>query len=125
MTYSEVISNFLISFPEFIEKAKLEETWWNPEKGDEPLLGVFFEDVVFPQMLESIKNKQNPELVKRLFEYFEDLIKAPVPFIREELRTSIMEAFGNDKIILRKARDLMGPESIKLSHEAEKSLGRE
>jgi hypothetical protein len=68
---------------------------------------------------------RHPQLLKRIFDFFERMALSPDNMVPELLTMETLEYLGDDKTILKKARKLMGRETLKLSHEIEKFWGRE
>lgn len=86
---------------------------------------VFFGDVLNPFLLEELSTMRNRELLQRIFNFLESMAVSGDKEVGWVLTASILERLGDDKIILERARSLMEPETLKLSHEVEKSWSRE
>ncbi len=125
LTYENVIDEFLRSLPEFKGKAEEERKWWDGEPGEEPLRYIFFGNVLHGFLVQALRTMDNPDLLKRLFAFFERMALSPDEKVPELLTTGTLEYLGDDKVILQRARKLMGWVTLKLSHDIEKGLGRE
>lgn len=123
MKYETIIQEFITSFPELKQLAQdeLNKTWHREEQ----LVHVFFGNILNKYLVEKLSSTKNDGLFKRLFEFLELMAVSDDKQVREVLTDSILEYLGDNKEILDKARSLMGSETLKLSHEVEKSWGRE
>ena len=125
LTYGNVIEEFLESFPEYREKAEEERSWWHGDVGEEPLVYIFFGNVLNESLVEELRATEHPRLLKRIFDFFERMALSPDKKVPELLTMEILEYLGDDKARLKRARKMMGRKTLKLSHEIEKFLGRE
>ena len=67
----------------------------------------------------------NPQLLGRLFDFMEKMASSADLNINNLLTDNVLEIIGDDKLLLARARKMMGPKTLELSHEIEKSWGRE
>jgi hypothetical protein len=129
LTYENIIDQFLKEFPEFKQKAEDEKEWWYPEhdedENDEPLVVIFFANVLNQFLVEALRTLDDPELLIRIFNFFERMALSPDELIPGILQAETLEYLGDDKLILERARKFMGAQTLKLSHEIEKNWGRE
>jgi hypothetical protein len=129
LTYENIIDQFLEEFPEFKQKAEEEKEWWYPEfdedENDEPLVGIFFANVLNGFLVEALRKLDNPELLICIFNFFERMALSPDELVPGILQAETLEYLGDDKLILERARKFMGTQTLKLSHEIEKNWGRE
>ena len=125
MKYLTLIEEFIRTFPKFSDIAERKRKWWEGDPEDQPLVHVFFGDIVAHYLVEELTAPKSEGLLRRLFEFLESMAISDDDQVREVLTDSILEYLGDDKKILRKARALMGSKTLKLSHEVEKSWGRE
>jgi len=76
------------------------------------------------QLLKDSDWSSNQELYL-IFDLIESLSSSGDPEAEELVAVTICERLGDEKEILRRARQLMGPTTSKLSHEVEVGWGRE
>jgi hypothetical protein len=122
MNYESIIEEFLSNFPEFQEKAMKESKWWN---GETRLVHVFFGYVLIPFLKKELICKDNSLIIERIFQFLEKMALSSDEGVKEILGVTILESLGDDRTILEKARRKMGDNTIKISREIEKGLGRE
>jgi hypothetical protein len=122
MNYDNLIQCFLETFPEFKEVATKESKWWDEEI---PLVHIFFIYVLNPYLEKEFKNTENPVLLEKIFRFLEKMAISDDEGVQEVLGVTILERLGDDKKILEMAREKMGPNTLKMSHEIEKGWGRE
>jgi hypothetical protein len=128
LTYENITDQFLKSFPEFKEKAEEDRKYWMDEtdEGEVPLDYLFFGEVLNVYLMEEgLVKVDNPQLLKRLFEFMEKMALSDDGSVIDLLRAGILEHIGDDKELLKRARTLMGEKTLKMSHEVEKGWGRE
>ena len=121
-TYKDLTTTFLNESPEFRQAAEMDDSW---QDSDGPLVGVFFARMLKEFFERELFERQKPDLVKRLFAFMERMALSKDEGIRGVLNTEILEYFGDDKELLIRARALMLPKTLSLSHKVEKSWGRE
>jgi hypothetical protein len=124
LTYENVIETFIINFPELSEGIDKERHWLQDDEYG-PLIYVFFGNVMHSFLMETISKMDNPELLNRIFNFFERMATSPDERVHDLLACEALEYLGDSKEILEKARKLMGEETLKLSHKVEISWGRE
>ena len=122
MKYDELVSELLDSVPELNKRFINEMDWTSTSKS---LPHIVFGDVLNPFLLEELSNTNNIKLLNRIFIFLETMALSEDKNIRDVLTDTVLERLGDDKEILKKARVLMGNETLKLSHDVEKHLGRE
>lgn len=126
LTYQNIIELFLKDFPEFRDKAEEDKVFWQEEEDEKPLIHVFFGDILNPFLVnEALIKTDDTALIKRLFQFMEKMSVSKDVKVQEVLGVTILEGLGDDRKILKKARKFMRPETLKMSHEIEKGLGRE
>ncbi len=122
MKYDNLITEFIVEFPELKERADKESKWWNEEV---PLVHVFFGDVLAPFLKTELISLENPRLLNRIFQFLEKMAVSYDEGVQEVLGVTILEWLGDDKKRLEIARKMMGPNTLKMSLEIESGLGRE
>ncbi|MGB8452337.1 MAG: resolvase [Anaerocolumna sp.] len=94
------------------------------EDNGEILETVIIEDVFMPKVLKLLVEETNTDLIKRIFNYFEEVSHCDDEHLLNIFSVTVLEVLGNDKVILKIAQKYMGPKTIQLQVEADKSLGR-
>jgi hypothetical protein len=125
MKYDNIIKEFIASFPEIERLSNQEILKWKDEESPEPPAHVFFGNVLNLFLVEELKIMKNNSLLERIFHFLELMATSGNEDVRGILTATVLEYLGDDKEILTKARSLMGKETLKLSHEVEKTWGRE
>lgn len=115
----EFIEHLLEFFPSVINQYRK-----SIEENGELLETVVIEDIFIPEIINLLKDSKKSELLKRIFDYFESVIKCEDIELKDVFITTVLESLGNDKTILKKAREYMGPQTMKFQLEADKALGR-
>lgn len=90
----------------------------------EVLETVVIEDIFMPRVLELLAENKNPELLKKVFDYFEEIVNGDDSDFINILFITVLEILGNDKRVLETAKQYMGPETALLQIEADRQLGR-
>lgn len=85
---------------------------------------IIIEDIFMPEIISLIKKNTEIELLKELFEYFEEVSNEGDEELINIFSVTSLEILGNDKEILRKAYIYMGPKTKRLQFEADQDLGR-
>jgi len=116
-----IVVKLLYSIPEIREEYELEFEWWD---GEFPGLHNIFGDVFNPFLIRLIKNNNNLNLLKRTFEFLENMAISNDDNVKNVLSVTVLENLGDDKKILNKSFEYMGANTKKLSLEIEESLGR-
>jgi hypothetical protein len=85
---------------------------------------VIIEDVFMPEIIILLQEDANIDMIKRLFDYFEEIVISGDQYLLNVLSVNVLEIFGNDRSILGTARKYMGPRIMKLQEQADMNLGR-
>jgi hypothetical protein len=123
MNIDTLITDFIIQFPELEVAAKKELKRWEGE--EEVPHDVFFGYILNPFLEKELVSGKNKSFLQRIFSFLEVIALSQDERVRWVLSTTILEKLGDDKKILQKARSLMGSNTLRMSHEVEKYLGRE
>jgi hypothetical protein len=117
MNVLEVIDELTDEFKDF--KPILQE---HIEFNEELLPHVFFADCnnVFINLIK----ENNPQVLNKLFNFFERMAADGNNDVKEILTVSILEVLGDDRHVLNIAHKYMGVETRKASDEIEKYWGR-
>ena len=123
LTYQNLIQTFVNEFPEFETNSKEEIEFW---RGEEPPVHVFFGNVLNPFLVEDLLAKEvHSKLLDRIFYFLERMAVSKDKKVQEVLGVAILERVGDDRKILKIARKIMLPETLKMSHEIENWVPRE
>ncbi|MGB8452131.1 MAG: resolvase [Anaerocolumna sp.] len=94
------------------------------ENNGEILETVIIEDIFMPKVLKLLVEETNTQLLKRIFNYFEEVSHSDDEHLLNTFSVTVLEVLGNDRVILEIAKKYMGTKTIQLQVEADKSLGR-
>lgn len=86
---------------------------------------VIIEDVFMPEIIKLLKKDNNVDLLKSIFDYFEEVSNDNDTHLLNIFSITVLEILGNDQEILRTARKYMGPKTSKLQIEADRDIGRD
>jgi hypothetical protein len=126
LTYENFIKQFLAEFPEFNQRATERRKHWEDYRDGSPLNFIFIADVLNDYLMKNgLMYMDNPQFLKRVFAFMEKMALAADPMVPDLLETGTLEIIGDDKVLLERARKMMGPKTLELSHHIEKSWGRE
>jgi hypothetical protein len=116
MKYNSLVTEFIKFFPEFEAESKNFLKNWEDE---ELPVHVFFENILTNFLVrDGLVKMENLELLKRIFEFMENMANSEDKYVQEVLTDSILASFGGDenKNIRENARKLMGKETLILSY---------
>jgi hypothetical protein len=119
MKYEALIEEFINAFPEFSETAKRDRKWWEGDNGEQPLVHVFFGDILNKFLVLNCR-KIRRKTPKKLFMFLIRWLFLR-PRVRAVLSDTILEYLGDDKEILKRAMCSNGKTTLKFSHDVEKS----
>ena len=109
---SELVQDFFESMLELLPQTY--EAYCDcVKKNGEVLETVIIEDVFMPEILRLLSEDKETEKLRVIFEYIERVIAEDI-HIRDILSITMMEILGNDKGILKVARQYLGTNSLKL-----------
>lgn len=94
------------------------------EDNGEVLETVIIEDIFMPEIIKLLNEDKNIELLKRIFDYFEEISNSEDNHLVNIFSITVLEILGNDRIILGVAQKYMGPKTMQLQIEADTCLGR-
>ena len=122
MNHDTLAKDFITRFPKWgVEEIKDLRSWYDDD--DDPYL--FFGFVLNPLLEEKLTDEGNQEELRGIFNFLEEMANTHDKEVEGVLMAEILEKLGDDKKVLEKARALMGKETLKFSHQIERSLGRE
>ncbi len=120
MTSDTLVDNLLDNIPELKSMYNKEMEWWNEFPGNH----IVFGDLIIPFLIDSIDSEININIVKRIFRFFERMATSQDKDVKNVLVVTILESLGDSKEILKKAKNYMGTETLRLSNSVEDWLGR-
>ncbi|OWR31286.1 resolvase [Saccharibacillus sp. O23] len=85
---------------------------------------VVLEDLFIPQIIELLNEEADINLLKRIFEYVEEVLNNDDSHLRNLLSITLLERLGNHKAVLETAQKYMGIQTARLQIEADRALGR-
>lgn len=85
---------------------------------------IIIEDVFMPKIITLIKEDTNISILKRLFDYFEEISISGDKCLLDVFSITVLEILGNDRSVLGIAQKYMGPQTMKLQVQADMNLGR-
>ena len=94
------------------------------EFNSEVLETVIIEDVFMPQILNLLSYNTDANLLKRIFDYFEEVSNSEDSYLLNIFSVTVLEILGNDRTILEIANNYMGPKTRQLQVQVDKDLGR-
>lgn len=94
------------------------------EEYGEVLETLVIEDIFRPQTLGLLAKNEECELLKSIFDYFEEIINKNDQHLVNIFSITVLEILGNDKTILDIAKKYMGQKTALLQVEADRALGR-
>ena len=94
------------------------------EEYGEVLETVVIEDIFMPELLTLLAKNEDAELLSNIFNYFEEIIKKNDSHLINIFSVTVLEILGNDKAVLKVAKQYMGEKTILLQMKADKELGR-
>lgn len=94
------------------------------EDNGEILETVIIEDVFMPEIIKLLSEGKNVDLLKRIFDYFEEISNCEDNYLLNIFSVTVLEILGNDRSILELAKKYMGPKTVQLQVQADIDLGR-
>lgn len=121
LSENNVVEMLLQSIPEIKQIYEDEIEWWD---GEFPGLHNIFGDVLNPYLVDLLRNDKNEEILKRVFDFLEDMATCDDEYVKNVLMATVLEYLGDDRKILMASQKYMGSFTKKLSMEVESGLGR-
>ena len=94
------------------------------EEYGEVLETVVIEDIFMPELLTLLAKNEDAELLSNMFNYFEEIINKNDSHLINIFSVTVLEILGNDKAILKVAKQYMGGKTALLQMKVDKELGR-
>lgn len=85
---------------------------------------IIIEDIFMPKIIKLLKEDKNIVLLKRIFDYFEEISNCEDNHLINIFTITVLEILGNDRIIHSIAQKYMGPKTMQRQIEADRHLGR-
>lgn len=90
----------------------------------EVLETVVIEDIFMPFILTLLSENREQQLLENIFMYFEEILNSDDSHLINVLSITFLEMLGNDKVILKTAKQYMGTKTTALQIKADEELGR-
>ncbi len=75
---------------------------------------VIIEDIFMPEIIRLMKTGENPELLKNIFKYFEDISNSKDSKLVNNFSVTVLEILGSYKELFEIAQNYMGPKTKQL-----------
>lgn len=113
-------------FKQMLEFFPTKRNEYDQEKEDcfEGLDTIIVEDIFMPEVLNLLEKNDNENLLKLIFNYFEVVSMAADDYLLNVFSITVLEILGNDRTLLARAKQYMGPITKKYQREADLDLGR-
>ena len=85
---------------------------------------VVIEDIFMPKVINLLEKNENEDLLRLIFNYFEEVSVDADDYLLNIFSITVLEILGNDRTLLAKAKQYMGPITRKYQREADWDLGR-
>ena len=85
---------------------------------------VIIEDIFMPELINILSENENIELIRSVFKYFEDVSCYADDYLINIFSITALEKLGDDRKILKIAKQYMGPKTAQFQIEADRDLGR-
>ena len=121
MTYQVINAILAERFPELSDTIKKEESFWKYE--DIPPY-CLFGSAVEPFIAKLLMEETNIPLLKRFFEFFEEMSNCSDNEVKNLVQVSILESLWGDYSVLNTAHKYMHPQTRKLCDELQKWFKR-
>lgn len=114
---------FFEKMQEFLPSTR-EEYCESVKEYGEVLETVVIEDIFMPKILGLLAKNENCELLRNIFNYFEEILDKSDPHLINVFSITVLEILGNDKVILDVAKQYMGSKTELLQIKVDRELGR-
>lgn len=85
---------------------------------------IIIEDIIMPRVVALLKRNVEFDKLNAVFAYFEIIATCADDKLSDVFSVCCLEILGNEKIILERAKQYMGPITTILQREADMALGR-
>ena len=82
------------------------------------------EDIFMPPILKLLSENKERQLLGSIFKYFEEMVNTDDAHLINVFSITVLEILGNDKRILKTAKQYMGTKTALLQLKADEELGR-
>lgn len=114
----DFINEMIKFFPEIT--TEIEKTKSDYEECDT----IIIENIIMPRVVALLKRNVEFDKLKSVFAYFEMIATCADDKLSAVFSVCCLEILGNEKIILERAKQYMGPITTMLQREADMALGR-
>ena len=115
LTYSDLSKRLLEAVPElripYEQQLKI-------SSGEDPGPHIVFGDVLAPYLVFLLESGQREDIVRRIFEFLEELAVHPDIHVQEVIAQAVVERLAEDKALLSAARKYIGPRTLQFVQEA-------
>lgn len=118
---TNAIELLLESIPEIKQLYNEEINWWD---GEFPGLHNIFGNVLNPYLTKLLSEDENTELLKRIFDYIENMATSDDKYVHNVLDVTILEYLDDDKNIRETSLKYMGTNTKEISKKIDRRLGR-
>jgi hypothetical protein len=108
--------------PELREKYESELRWWGEEK---PGAHIIFGDVLNPFLVTLLDTIAKEKILRQIFEFLEELANHEDQRVQEVVAATVCEYLLHKKDWMTKARQYMGPQTLRLSRKVEAFWSKE
>ena len=120
---SERTAEFFKKMQEFLPSTK-EAYIESVKEYGEVLETVVIEDIFMPPILKLLSENKERQLLGSIFKYFEEMVNIDDAHLIDVFSITVLEILGNDKRILKTAKQYMGTKTALLQSKADEELGR-
>ncbi|MDD2498190.1 MAG: hypothetical protein PHY90_08690 [Desulfitobacteriaceae bacterium] len=126
MEYSTLVIEMFNEIPEFkrIYEEKSSEYLVDDSTGAHAVVGTLFMPYVF-ELLSTNQNKNNLELLERIFIFFERMAQCEDEKVKEVLLYTVLEMLGDDEEVYQNSITLMKTSTKQMSKAINTFLGRD
>ena len=122
ITLDNLGEQLVTAIPELRSQYESELEWWGDEQ---PGAHIIFGDILNPYLISLLELGDRENTIKRIFAFLEQLANYEDSQIQEVVTVTVCERLGDRKDLLAKARQYMGNNTLRLSHQIEEFWGRE
>lgn len=123
LTYSRVSDALISALPEFQERYRRELSWW--QGSEPPGQYTVFGFVAKPAVRELLTSNTQPDLLKRVFDFFEEMARSSDIQVPNLLQIEIFEWLIGEPDMLATAWQYMGEETKAIARRTAQTLRHE
>jgi hypothetical protein len=124
LTHANAHERLAEAIPELRAALDRELLWWSGDAAAPPQ-HIIFGSVLVPFLVDKLRaGQEDDEAVQRAFTFVERLATCGDDEAANLVYATIAAELGDDRVVLQRARRVMGPETLRLSRQVEKFYGR-